>query len=215
MTVRINLAPGERKPTRKRRERTLPSIPSAVPSWLPSSPGVLVGLAGLLVLLLAVFFYFGERSAVEEARVAIEEAQADSARLHNQVIRVQSMEAAQEDLAARVDMMESVVEGRLYWIRFMEGISGTLPPYTWLETIDRADLGADQVRIAGATFSNAAVTEYMRGLEASPLLRGVTLVGVSRTQQDSIQYQSFTLVADLEDYDTVVIESETNEEGGQ
>lgn len=215
MTVRINLAPGERKPTRTRQERTLPSIPSGVPAWLPSSPGVLVGLAGLLALLLAVFFYFGERRAVEETRVAIEEAQADSVRLHNQVVRVQAMEAAQAELAARVDMMENVVDGRLYWIQFMESLSRSLPPYTWLEMIDREDLGADQVRIAGATFSNAAVTEYMRGLEASPLLRGVTLVGVSRTQQDSIQYQSFTLVAGLEDYDTVVIETEPDEQGGQ
>lgn len=216
MTVRINLAPGERKPAKTRKERKLPSIPSGMPAWLPSSPGVLVGLVGLAVLLVAVFVYFGERRAVEQMEVAIEEARADSARLHSQVIRVQAMEEAQDELAARVSMMENVVEGRLYWIQFMESISRALPPYTWLEMVDREDLAPDQVRLAGSTFSNAAVTEYMRGLEASPLLEGVTLVGVSRTQEDTIQYQSFTLVADLENYATVVIEPETNEEeGGQ
>lgn len=215
MTVRINLVPGERKPAKTRKERTLPSIPTGVPSWIPSSPGVLAGLAGLVVLLVAVFFYFGERRAVEETHVAIEEARADSSRLHSQVIRVRAMEQAQEELAARVSMMENVVEGRLYWIQFLESISMALPAYTWLETVDREDLAPDQVRVAGATFSNAAVTQYMRGLEASPLLREVTLVGVSRTQVDTIQYQSFTLVADLEDYETIVIEADTNAQGGQ
>ena len=212
MTVRINLAPGERKPAEKKGERTLPSIPSGVPSWIPTSPGVVVGLVGLVALLAAVFFYFGERRAISETEAAIEEAQADSTRLHDQLARVQAMEAAQEQLAARVDMMENVVEGRLYWIELMEMLSRTLPAYTWLESVDREDLPPDQVRIAGATFSNAAVTEYMRGLEASPLLRGTTLVGVSRTQEDTVQFQSFTLVAGLEDYETVVIEPETNEE---
>lgn len=219
MTVRINLAPGERKPV-KRRERTLPSIPSGMPEWLPRSPTMLVGLVGVIALLAAVFLYFGERGAVGEARAAIEDAQADSTRLHSQLARVQAMEAAQRELAARVTMMENVVEGRLYWIQFMEAASRALPPYTWLETVDREEL-EDQVRIGGATFSNAAVTEYMRGLEASPLLRNVTLVGVTRTQEDSLQYQSFTLIADLEDYETVVIKpdttspTDTNAQGGQ
>ncbi|MBW3661307.1 MAG: methyltransferase domain-containing protein, partial [Gemmatimonadetes bacterium] len=122
---------------------------------------------------------------------------------------------SQEELVARVEMMENVVEGRLYWILFMEAASRTLPAFTWLEAIDRTDLPPDQVRIAGATFSNAAVTEYMRGLEASPVLRDVTLVGVTRTQQDSLQFQSFTLVAGLEGYDTVVLEQDTNAQGGQ
>lgn len=213
MTVRINLAPAERKPAKK--TRTLPSATVGRPSWLPSSPGVLVGLVGLLVLLAAVFLYFGERRSVSGLRVDIEEAQADSARLHSQVTRVRAMEVAQEELLERVEMMESVVEGRLYWILFMEAVSRTLPAFTWLETIDRAELPSGQVRIAGATFSNAAVTEYMRGLEASPVLRDVTLIGVTRTQQDSLQYQSFTLVAGLEGYETTVIERDTNAQGGQ
>lgn len=215
MTVRINLAPGERKPAKTRKERKLPSIPSGMPDWLPTSPTMIVGVIGLVALLVAVFLYFGERGAVDEARAAIEEAQADSTRLHSQVVRVQAMEAAQRELAARVAMMENVVEGRLYWIQFLEGASRALPPYTWLETIDRGGLESDQVRLTGSSFSNAAVTEYMRGLEASPLLQGVTLVGVTRTQQDSIQYQSFTLIADLEDYDTVVIQPDTIAQGGQ
>lgn len=215
MTVRINLAPGE-KPTRARRRAT-PGISAPKADWLPRSPAMLVGVLGLAAVLVLVFLYFGERRAVSEVRAEIAEAEADSAELHEAVARVRTMEEAQARLAAQVEMMESVVEGRLYWIQLMEALSRTLPDYTWLTLVDREDLGDDQVRIAGATFANAAVTEYMRGLEASPLLEDVTLVGVSRQVQDSVSFQDFTLIASYEEYTPVVVApaDTTQEEGAQ
>ncbi|MDX1622721.1 MAG: PilN domain-containing protein [Gemmatimonadota bacterium] len=201
--VRINLVPGERR--ERRRRPGLPSIPAPAAEWLPRSPSVVVGVLGLIVVLALVFLYFEERSEVSEARAAIEEAEADSARLHSELVRVRSMEEAQERLAGRVEMLENVVEGRLYWIETMEVLSRVLPEYTWLRAIDREDLGPDRMRISGATFSNAAVTEYMRDLESSPQLADVSLVGVSRAETDSISYQEFTIVADFEDYRTAVI----------
>lgn len=201
--VRINLAPGER--AERRRGPGLPSIPTPGAEWLPRSPSVLVGVLGLVVVLALVFLYFQERREVSEARAAIEEAEADSARLHSELVRVRSMEEAQERLAGRVEMLENVVEGRLYWIETLEVLSRTLPQYTWLRTIDREELGPDQMRITGATFSNGAVTEYMRDLEASPQLADIALVGVSRAETDSISYQEFTIVADFEEYRTAVI----------
>lgn len=177
---------------------------------------MLVGLVGLVLVLAAVFLYFGERRGLSEARASIAEAEADSAQLHSAVIRVRAMEEAQARLAAQVEVMENVVEGRLYWIQLMETMSRALPEYTWLQLLDREGLGSDQVRVTGATFANAAVTEFMRGLEASPLLQNVTLVGVSRVQQDSVSYQSFTLVADYENYAAVIVTPpDTTQQGGQ
>lgn len=200
--IRINLVPGERPAAKT---RTLPKIPRARADWLPRSPAVLVGFLGIAVVLVMVFLYFGERRDLAAAQESLAGAEADSARLHSALVRVQSMEAAQKKLAARVGMMRNVVEGRLFWIQTMETLSKELPPYTWLTRVDREDLGPNQMRIAGASFANAAVTEYMRGLEASPQLKNVTLIGVTRSQQDSLSYQSFTLVADYEDYQPVVI----------
>jgi hypothetical protein len=45
----------------------------------------------------------------------------------------------------------------------------------------------------------------MRGLEASPQLGNVTLVGVSRVEKDQVDYQSFTVVATFENYRAVII----------
>jgi Tfp pilus assembly protein PilN len=152
-----------------------------------------------------VFLYFGERRGISQARAAIEDARADSARFHTEIARVRAMEDVQSQLVARVDVLEQVVAGRLFWIRLLETLSLQLPEYTWLEAVNQEDLPPEEIRIAGATFSNPAITAYMRGLEASPELQSVRLVGVTRALRQETPVQTFTLLATFENFDPVVI----------
>jgi Tfp pilus assembly protein PilN len=201
--VRINLTPGEK--SRETKARRAPRVTIRRPDWLSGSPSLLVGLVGLLVLLAAVFLYFGERRGISQARAAIEDARADSARFHTEIARVRAMEDVQSQLIARVDVLEQVVDGRLFWIRLLETLSLQLPEYTWLEAVNQEDLPPEEIRIAGATFSNPAITAYMRGLEASPELQSVRLVGVTRALRQETPVQTFTLLATFENFDPVVI----------
>ena len=201
--VRINLTPGEKD--REPKARRIPSVRIPRPDWVVSSPAVLVGLVGLVVLLVAVFLYFAERRGISEAQAAIETARADSARFHTEIARVRAMEDVQSQLVARVDVLEEVVDGRLFWIHLLETLSRQLPEYTWLEAVNQEDLPPEEIRIAGATFSNPAITAYMRGLEASPELRAVRLVGVTRALRQEVPVQTFTLLATFENFDPVVI----------
>jgi len=201
--VRINLTPGEKD--REPRARRIPSVRIPRPDWVAPSPSVLVGLVGLVVLLVAVFLYFAERRGISEAQAAIETARADSARFHTEIARVRAMEDVQSQLVARVDVLEEVVDGRLFWIHLLETLSRQLPEYTWLEAVNQEDLPPEEIRIAGATFSNPAITAYMRGLEASPELRAVRLVGVTRALRQEVPVQTFTLLATFENFDPVVI----------
>lgn len=201
--VRINLAPREHRT--RARPRGLPRFPTRRIPGVARSPSLLAGIAGLVFLLGLVFLYFTEQRGLEEAQAAIIEAQADSVRLHGTITRVRALEETQERLAARVGLLDRVVSGRLYWLVMLESLSRTLPEYTWLERVDQEDLEPDQIRIAGATFANAAVTEYMRGLEASPLLQDITLVGVARAERDSLVVQGFTLVGSYENYEAAVV----------
>lgn len=212
--VRINLAPGEKK----KRARTLPSLPSiGQPSgdFLSASPQVLLGIAALVMLVAAVFLYFGERRSLAEAETAIVEAEQDSIDLHDRLERIRRLEETKARLAIRVAMMEQVVDGRTQAIELWETLSGALPSTTWLNQIDREDLAADQIRIEGATFQNAAITDYMRALETSDELERVTLIGVSRVIEDEgdreVSYQGFTLVATYENYTPVSIAPDTTE----
>jgi Tfp pilus assembly protein PilN len=201
--VRINLTPGEK--SRETKARRAPRVSIRRPDWLAGSPSLLVGLVGLLLLLAAVFLYFGERRGISQARAAIEVARADSARFHTEIARVRAMEDVQSQLVARVDVLEQVVDGRLFWIRLLETLSLQLPEYTWLEGVNQEDLPPEEIRIAGATFSNPAITAYMRGLEASPELQSVRLVGVTRALRQETPVQTFTLLATFENFDPVVI----------
>jgi Tfp pilus assembly protein PilN len=201
--VRINLTPGEKG--REPKERRVPQVSIRRPDWFTGSPSLLVGVVGLLILLAAVFLYFGERRGISQARAAIEDARADSARFHTEIARVRAMEDVQSQLVARVDVLEQVVDGRLFWIRLLETLSLQLPEYTWLEAVNQEDLPPEEIRIAGATFSNPAITAYMRGLEASPELQSVRLVGVTRALRQETPVQTFTLLATFENFDPVVI----------
>jgi Tfp pilus assembly protein PilN len=108
------------------------------------------------------------------------------------------MEQTQARLAERMEVLEDVVEGRLYGLRLMETLARSLPAYVWLERVDREDLGADEVRIAGVSFANAAVTDLMRDLESSSELQRVRLVEIVRARRDSLDVQQFTLVGTFE-----------------
>jgi Tfp pilus assembly protein PilN len=200
---RINLVPGERQERARTRGPVAPRVER--PSWLPRSPLFLVGAVGMLLLVLAVFFYFGEKRGLAAAEAAIEEAEADSVRLQESVARVRMLEAVQARLASRVQVMAQVVEGRFFWVDLMETLSEVLPEHTWLEKLDQEGISSDQIRIAGGTFTNAAVTDYMRGLESSPDLMDVALVGVSRVEKDGVEYQAFTLIATYENFEASLI----------
>jgi Tfp pilus assembly protein PilN len=199
---RINLVPGESQDRAKTRGAVAPSDRA---QWLPRSPTFLVGAIGMVALLIAVFLYFGEKRALAQADESIVETESDSARLQDVVARVRALEEVQARLASRVEIMQQVVDGRFYWIDLMETFSAILPDHTWIEKVDQEELGPDQVRVAGGTFTNAAVTDYMRGLESSPHLTDVALVGVSRVEKDGVEYQAFTLIASYEGFRATVI----------
>ena len=188
--VRVNLVPSER-----RRERRRPHV--ALPVGLPS-PELFLGGLGVLLLLAATLLFVGERRTLADAHAAVVEARADSSRLHDAVARVTRMEQTQARLAERMELLEDVVDGRLYGLRLMETLARSLPAYVWLERVDREELDADEVRIAGVSFANAAVTDLMRDLESSSELQRVRLVEIVRARRDSLDVQQFTLVATFE-----------------
>ncbi len=205
--VRINLAPGEqRSKTRPRGRRSLPAgFSTGRLSRLSGSPSLMAGIGGLVVVLGLVFLYYSEQRGLRTAEAAVLQAQADSTQLQGTIERVRALELTQERLAARVDLLDDAVSGRLHTLQLLETLSGSLPEYTWLERIDQEDLAPDQIRLAGATFANAAVTDYMRGLEASPLLKDITLVGVTRAERDSLSVQGFTLLGSYENFTAIVV----------
>lgn len=188
--VRVNLVPSERL---RERRRSRVALRAGRPS-----PELALGGIGIVLLLAGILLFVGERRTLAEARAAVVSARADSSRLHDEVARVTRMEETQSRMARRMELLEDVVDGRPYGLRLMETLSRSIPAYAWLERVDREDLGADEIRIAGASFANAAITDLMRDLESSSELQRVRLVEIARARRDSLDVQQFTLVATLE-----------------
>jgi Tfp pilus assembly protein PilN len=205
--VRVNLVPTER-----RRERRRPRV--AIPAGRPSPELFLAGI-GAVLLLAAIVLFIGERRTLAEARAAVVVARADSSRLHDAVARVTRMEQTQARLAERMELLEDVVDGRLYGLRLMETLARSLPAYVWLERVDREDLAADEVRIAGVSFANAAITGLMRDLESSSELQRVRLVEIARARRDSLDVQQFTLVATFEGHRIPTFTADSTAGGGR
>ena len=205
--VRVNLVPSD-----GRRERRHPRL--ALSAGRPSAE-VLVGGAGLVLLLVAILLFVGERRTLAEARAAVVEARADSSRLHEAVARVTRMEQTQARLAERMELLEDVVDGRLYGLRLMETLARSVPAYAWLERVDREDLGPDEIRISGVSFANAAITDLMRDLESSSELQRVRLVEIARARRDSLDVQQFTLVATFEGHRIPTVTADSMAAGGR
>ena len=79
-----------------------------------------------------------------------------------------------------------------------------LPEYTWLRGVVQTSMGQElQLRITGMAGNNFALTTFMENLEASPFIRGVTLVNTQLTVQSaggvSQSVNDFVLEAAYED----------------
>ena len=78
-----------------------------------------------------------------------------------------------------------------------------------------AALGPDEIRIAGVSFANAAITDLMRDLESSSELQRVRLVEIARARRDSLDVQQFTLVATFEGYRIPTLTADSTAGGGR
>jgi Tfp pilus assembly protein PilN len=97
---------------------------------------------------------------------------------------------------ARIEAIQAVDQGRFRSGHLLEELSRALPPDTWLTSVIRKDEGGEErIEITGVTYSNLTLTQFMTGLESSPYLEGVGLIGSNRSVVDGVDVTSFALVA--------------------
>ncbi|MBA2564936.1 MAG: PilN domain-containing protein [Gemmatimonadetes bacterium] len=220
--VRINLL--SQPEQKKKGFAPRPSLPS-----LGTRPNVPLPLVGGVVFLLllsgAVFVYFSQNRRMSELDERIDAALQDSTRYSRAITRIRDIESSQSAIAARIQAIQSVDQGRFRWAHIMEELSDSLPEYTWLTSVvQKDDLAMDaaapgtapappqdqaapevapgsagaqgtQIEITGVTFSNLTLTRFMTSLENSPFLEHVSLVGSNRSVVDGVDVTTFALTA--------------------
>jgi len=200
--VRINLL-SEREKKKKGagiRGSAMPTV-----SRFARPPAVSLPLVGgflaLLVLAGAVFVYFNQNRQRAALSERIDVAKQDSTRYSRAISKIREIEASQSAIAARIQAIQSVDQGRFRWPHILEELSRSLPEHTWLTSVVRKeslDGGAgdgNQIEITGVTYSNLTLTQFMTNLESSPYLENVSLIGSNRSNVEGTDVTSFALVA--------------------
>jgi type IV pilus assembly protein PilN len=192
--VRINLLS---KPEKKKRAG-LPSGLSAPRISIPSgAPLPLLGGILMVVLLSgAVFLWVRQNARVGELGEQIDLARQDSTRYSRAITKIREIETTRSAVVARIEAIQAVDQGRFRSGHLLEELSRALPPDTWLTSVIRKDEGGEErIEITGVTYSNLTLTQFMTGLESSPYLEGVGLIGSNRSVVDGVDVTSFALVA--------------------
>ena len=180
--IEVNLLPNVKR-RGKKAARTGPSLKALK---LPSFDRMLafIVLAWIIGLGALAWLFMGTRSAAAELTEQIDTAVADSTRYATTIAQTNELRARRDTIAMKLEVIQSIDEGRYTWPHILAEISRALPDYTWLEGVSQIDGGpAPSFQIDGRTGNNFALTRFMSNLEASPFIRGVRLLSTTQVSE--------------------------------
>jgi Tfp pilus assembly protein PilN len=201
--IKINLLPG----AAKRSPRRMPSLGSLRPKGGLSMPSVdrwllFMITAWIVGPLVMAWLFFGVRNRVSDFEIAIESARMDSARYAEMRAANQVLQARQDTIAAKLEVIQEIDAGRFSWAHVLDEISRSLPQYTWLMNVTSKPMSEplDMPRflIEGRTGNTFALTEFMQELEASPFLRSINLMSTDQVREGESMIYSFTLEGEFQ-----------------
>lgn len=180
--IRINLLPREER--QQKRSIQLPKMGAVVPVL------VLVGVVAL----------FGAFSVIQTLQVGrlkadIARARADAEKLRPQIQTIQELTQKREELQRRLGVIGTLDKNRLWRVKLVDELSRCVPDHLWLSAYE--EVGTDQVKIDGVTFSNLLVADFMTRLESSPLYGEVDLVVAEKGTIDQRNVVKFTVTAKM------------------
>ena len=192
---------------------------------------------GVLLLLGGGYWWWSAGTTRDELTAQVEAAAADSVRLERTIALMKTLDTRRDTIDQKMDVIREVDTRRYVWPHLMDEVSRATPPYMWLTKLaavedeaaparapaasaDTAKARADsaaaaaRARPAGPVFNieghagaTESLTRFMKNLEASPMIRDVSLV---TSQQEPVQGRAvlkFTLEARWEEPDSAFIET--------
>jgi Tfp pilus assembly protein PilN len=121
----------------------------------------------------------------------------DSIRYSVFIAVVDSLEALNDTLQRKADIIRQIDSDRFVWAHILNEVSESLPEHTWLNAVrETAGAGSEvEFRIDGMTGQTAGLTRFMRDLEGSPFIQDVRLQSDEQVQQGPNLVHSFVLLA--------------------
>lgn len=195
--IEVNLHPDGSKRRRKgRRGLTVPGWLKPGASASGRDPWLVAAVAiPAVVLLIIGWLWMSQRSERGSLEDRMAEAVEDSTRLSDLRALSDSLIAREAQISARLDLLRGLDDGRFVWPRLLDEFSRALPAYAWLTSIRQAAAPPElQVQIDGMAANPLAITAYVRGLQESPFVRQVRILGSQEQNLDGFSAHSFKLI---------------------
>jgi type IV pilus assembly protein PilN len=145
-------------------------------------------LAGVLILLAGWYWLLQQEAQRQQQRVTYMQRQL--AQLNQQASEVQRIKGLREDLVAKIEVIRELQSGRDRPVRILQTLGQAVPESVSLKRIQQEP---DQLKLEGSARSNAAISSFMRRLEAAALFADPSLE-VIRSQRGGKQPgKSFSL----------------------
>jgi Tfp pilus assembly protein PilN len=202
--IEMNLLPGGKRGAARPKGRRKPSVPkvTGLREMVRGDPWVII------VVLLTMFFTQGVTLSQVEGR--LEQERQDSVRYAEAIAAADSLAARRDTLVAKARIIREIDTDRFVWAHILDNVANALPEFTWLTAMEQtAGTGSEiEFRLDGMTGLTAALTRFMRDLEASPFIRDVRLVSQEQSQQGQRLVNNFVLMARYQIPDSTAIVTE-------
>jgi Tfp pilus assembly protein PilN len=211
--IEMNLLPGGKRGAARPKGRRKPSVPKmpGLGEMVKGDPWV-IGVVALTIIaaLYLGFTFFRQGVTLSQVEDQLAQERQDSVRYAEAIAAADSLSARRDTLIQKVRIIREIDTDRYVWSHILDNVSDALPEFTWLVGMEQtAGVGSDvEFRIDGMTGLTAALTRFMRDLEASPFIRDVRLVSQEQSQQGQRLVNNFVLMARYQMPDSTAITTE-------
>lgn len=226
--IEINLLPGAAKKSKSRGSFSLKGLTSGVAAKV-KDPYLLSAVAAVFLAAAAVAgMHVTQKSSAVDLGLRETAAMRDSTRYAMILKERRRAEAKRDSVMKQLTIIRSIDDDRYVWPHILDEISRSLPPYTWLKSVQqtsavvvpaalledqkKADTSAAtrekkgeaptnealRFRVIGNTVDIQALTRFMKLLETSPFLQNVQLAKSELVMLDGKEVTEFQLDAEFE-----------------
>jgi len=146
--------------------------------------GVLLTLAGM-----AYWHWFNE-GLIEQQNRRNQYLEAEIAKVDKQIKEIRSLEKTKKQLISRMKVVANLQSSRPQIVHLFDELVSTLPDGVYLREVTQ---NGQSVSVLGQAQSNARVSAYMRGIEASPWLGAPSLRIIEQKGEGAEDANSFSL----------------------
>jgi Tfp pilus assembly protein PilN len=143
---------------------------------------------------------------------------------------IRRAQAQRDSVVRQLNIIKVIDNNRFVWPHVMDEVSRALPPYTWLTSMQQTNVSAVpdasspqaphkkgenadsvaaaqpvQLQIIGNTVDIQALTRFMKSLEASPFIEGVTLVKTTVIPVEGKEVTEFQLTGTYQQPDSALV----------